>query len=85
MLKLNRYGTYTNSTKTNSINLDKRVTGLRAVSYGWWVYCKVIDGKVVFNRYRYSVTTSKHQRECMQLLAEHGIAVDLFVESPKSL
>ncbi len=81
MLKKNSLNYYENSTGTNWVSLERRV----AKSYNWWTYLKVIDGKVVFNRYRYSVTTAKHQRECMQLLAEHGIAVDLFVEKRESL
>ena len=83
MLKLKKNGYYENSTKTNYVLLTEGM--LSAFSYNWWRYLRVIDDKVVFNRYKYSVTTQRHQRECMELLTEHGIAVDLFVESPKSL
>lgn len=47
----------------------------QAFSYGWWCFVKRIRGKVIFNSYRYSVTTAKHQRRVRDLLAELGIDV----------
>ena len=50
-----------------------------ALSYDWWVFVKRIEGKVVFNGYRYSVSTAKHQRKVRTLLRELGIRIDLEV------
>ena len=73
---------YENSTKTNVVTLGK---GLSAVSYNWWTYLKVVDGHIVFNQYKYSLTTQKHQRECLRLLESRGIKIDRFVNQVESL
>lgn len=57
----------------------------QAHSYGHWCYVKKIKGKVVFNAYRYSVTTSGHQSEMRALLRELGIKIDLEVNMHNSL
>jgi hypothetical protein len=46
-------------------------------SYGHWCFVRRINGKVVFNNYRYSVTTSGHQSAVRYLLADLGIKIDL--------
>jgi hypothetical protein len=48
----------------------------QANSYGWWTFVKVIHGKVIFNSYRYSNTTSKHQYRVRSLLSKLGIKID---------
>lgn len=44
-----------------------------ATSYNWWEFVKVIKGKVVFNDFRYSNTTSRHQSKVASILRELGI------------
>lgn len=39
-----------------------------ARSYRWWVYVKKIKGRVIFNNYSYSSTTSSHQYNMRELL-----------------
>ncbi len=56
-----------------------------AYSYGWWRFVAIIDGLVVFNEYRYSVSTSKHQQKVSGLLRELGIKIDLYVSCHESL
>lgn len=56
-----------------------------AHSYGWWCFVRKVGGKVVFNRYRYSVSTSKHQNKVRTLLAQLGIRIDLEVSTSCSL
>jgi hypothetical protein len=56
-----------------------------AISYDWWQFVRKIDGKIVFNSYRYSVTTAKHQRQVRQLLNELGLVIHLDVRTRKSL
>lgn len=57
----------------------------RAYSYAWWRYVDRINGKIVFNDYRYSNCTSKHQSNMRSLLSELNIKVDLYIEAPKGL
>jgi hypothetical protein len=58
---------------------------IRATSYDWWVFVDVIDGKVVFNNYNYSNTTSRHQAEVHHLMNKLGIKIDLYVNMEQSL
>lgn len=51
-----------------------------ATSYGWWEFFKVIDDKNVFNSYKYSPTTSNHQREMERFLGKLGITIDRYVD-----
>ncbi len=56
-----------------------------ATSYNWWYFVRKIQGKVVFNNYRYSVSTAKHQYKMWRLLHELGIKVDLVITTNKSI
>lgn len=47
-----------------------------AKSYQWWVYVKDFNGVKVFNSYRYSPTTAKHQNNMRGLLEDLGERVD---------
>jgi hypothetical protein len=51
----------------------------QAYSYDWWRFVDKIKGKVVFNWYRYSVTTSGHQYAISSLLDKLKIKVDIYV------
>ncbi len=54
-----------------------------AHSYGWWEFVKIIQGKVVFNAFRYSNSTAKHQYKVRSVMNELGITID-FVANVKS-
>lgn len=58
---------------------------IEATSYDWWVFVKRIGKRVVFNSYRYSVSTAKHQRKVRTLMRELGIRVDIEVSFRESL
>lgn len=58
---------------------------IEARSYSWWVFVAVIEGKVIFNNFRYSNTTAKHQYKVRRLMEELGIEIDLVVETRYSL
>lgn len=58
---------------------------LDAHSYVWWRFVALIDGKVIFNNYRYSNTTSRHQFKVRRLMDQLGIKVDHFVQLPKGI
>lgn len=58
---------------------------IEAYSYSWWSFVKIIEGKVVFNSYRYSVTTAKHQSKVRRLMNELGVKIDVEVQTKESL
>ncbi len=56
-----------------------------AFSYSWWKFVGIVEGKVVFNNFRYSNTTSKHQSKVRSLLKDLGIKIDIEMPLPKGL
>lgn len=56
-----------------------------AVSYDWWTFAKMVNGKLVFNDHGYSNTTRKHQSKVRGLLRELGLEIDLTVDVPGGL
>lgn len=56
-----------------------------ATSYQWWEFVKRINGKIVFNDYRYSPSTGRHQSKVGRVLSDLGVKVDLYIESPQGL
>jgi len=72
-------------TRYESSNVWFDANTCTAKLYDWWVFVTKINGLVVFNTHRYSVSTSRHQRKAQQLLEALGITVDLYIDSPKSL
>jgi hypothetical protein len=69
----------------SSANVSFNPETKTALSYNWWEFVKVIGGKVVFNSYRYSATTQKHQSKVKDLLSLLGIGIDFDVEAPQGL
>jgi hypothetical protein len=57
----------------------------QAYSYNWWRFVDRIKGKVVFNGYTYSSSTSKHQSKVRSVLASKGIKIDFYIEAPRGL
>lgn len=53
-------------------------------SYHWWIMLKRINGKLVFNTYRYSNQTAKHINKARQVLDKLGIKY-ISIEAPKGL
>lgn len=56
-----------------------------ATSYRWWNMLQKINGKIVFNSYTYSSSTSKHQYKLLNLLHQLNINIDHYIEAPKGL
>jgi len=56
-----------------------------AISYNWWTVVKKIKGKVVFNTYKFSKTTSIQQRQMRDLLQHLEIGIDYEIEAPEGL
>lgn len=77
MLKyFSRADIHKNSSGTNEVSLSK----IEAFSYRHWQYLAKFRGKVIFNNYSYSNSTSKHQGDTKSLLYDNDIKVDLFLE-----
>lgn len=76
-----RAGIYSNS--TGSLTFEPNT--ITAHSYRWWKFVAVVEGKVVFNNYRYSVSTSKHQGLVRRLLEQLGIKIDLELPLPQGI
>lgn len=49
---------------------------LNATSYDWWTFVRQVDGKVLFNTYRYSPTTGRHQAKVRSLMNSLGISFE---------
>lgn len=79
MKYMKRSGVY----KASNVTFDPKTVS--AISYNWWKFVAVIDGKVIFNNYRYSVSTSRHQRKIRRLLNELRIKIDIEMPVPKGL
>jgi len=56
-----------------------------AHSYKWWLFVAKVKNKVVFNNYRYSVSTEKHQSKVEWLLAQLGVKIDFYAEFPRGI
>lgn len=76
---------YSRSKTYKASNVTFNIHDLVATSYGWWEFLRVINGSLVFNEYRYSNTTARHQWKVRRLLEQHGIKIDLTIECPKGL
>jgi hypothetical protein len=78
-----RANVYKNTTGTNHFNPET----FQAYSYDWWCCVKRFGGLKVFNTYRYSKTTAKHQSKAKHLLISLGENVDSYIriECPKGL
>lgn len=58
---------------------------IEARSYSWWIFVKIIKGKIVFNDFHYSNTTNRHQYKVRSIMRELGIKIDTTIEAPKGL
>ncbi len=66
-------------------NVEFSLMNTTAYSYGWWRFLERINGKLVFNSYSYSNSTSKHQSKVLNLLEHLGLNIDLYIEAPDGL
>lgn len=69
--------------KASNVTLNPKT--LEAFSYSWWKFLGVVEGKLVFNNYRYSNSTSKHQSKVRAQLQELGIKIDISMPIPSGL
>ena len=72
---------YKNYNGNNIVNLQD----LTAFSYQWWQYLAKLDnGLLVMNNSTYSNSTTKHQRQCLNLLINNNIEPDVIIEHSTS-
>ena len=69
--------------KASNVSFDP--VKIEALSYDWWVFVSRIGKLTVFNDYRYSLSTSKHQSKVRALLSDLGIKIDRTVSFRSSL
>lgn len=69
--------------KASNVSFDPAT--IQAHSYRWWKFVAVIGNKVVFNSYKYSPSTSRHQNKVRNLLSQLGVTVDVTIQAPKGL
>lgn len=70
----------TNLYKASNVTFNPET--IEAFSYDWWCFVKKINGKVIFNSYKYSPTTGNHQYKVRSLLKELNIKIDFEIECP---
>lgn len=66
-------------------NLTFNPNTVEAHSYSWWRFVAVIEGQVVFNNFRYSPTTARHQYKVRSLMNELGIKIDIEMPIPSGI
>lgn len=78
-----KYMKRSNTYKASNVVFNNET--LEAMSYDWWVFTKVIGTKLIFNDYRYSNTTCRHQWKVRRLLRDLGLSISYEIEAPKGL
>lgn len=69
--------------KASNVEFDCKTE--TAYSYGWWQFVKRIKGKLIFNNFRYSPSTCRHQLKISRLLGELGLKIDYVIGAPAGL
>jgi hypothetical protein len=81
MKYMKRAGIY----QASNYNVTFNPKTFEAYSYKWWRFVALVEGKVIFNNYRYSNSTSKHQSKVRGLLNDLGIKIDIEMPLPKGI
>lgn len=69
--------------KSSNCTFDPTI--IEACSYKWWKFVRVVEGKIVFSSYRYSVSTTRHQNKVRSLMQTLGIKVDYYLKLPRGV
>jgi len=80
-----KYMKRANIYQASNYNVTFDPNKIEARSYRWWVFVAKVEGKIIFNNYRYSNSTSKHQSKVRSLLNELNIKIDVEMPVPKGL
>lgn len=65
-------------------NVELCLITLKSYSYGWWLMSKRVGNKIVFNSYKYSKSTIRHQDRVISILAQMSGDI-VRVECPQGL
>lgn len=68
-----------------AVNVTFNPETMDAYSYQWWRFVGVVEGKLIFNDFRYSVTTARHQRKVRSLMKSLGIKPDITMPLPRGI
>lgn len=71
--------------QASNYNVTFNPIKVEAYSYKWWKFVSIVDGLVIFNNYRYSNSTSKHQSKIRNLMQDLKIKIDLELPVPRGL
>lgn len=71
--------------KSSTGNVTFDPATMEAYSYSWWKFVTKIKGKVVFNDYSYSSSTSGHQAAVRHVMKQLKIKIDVTVSMRQSL
>ncbi len=83
--KLNSFIFKKHANRYEISNCYLQLDPLIAYSYNWWEFVKVINGKLIFNNFTYSATTTAHQYKTRRLLRQLGLVIDVEIEAPSGL
>lgn len=75
-----KYFKTSNTYKASNVKFNPET--IEAWSYDWWKFVTVINGKVIFNNFRFSSSTIKHQYKVKHLMSELGVKIDLEIACP---
>jgi len=74
-----------NSYESSTKNCTYYVDSKKAYSYNWWLFCTERKGKIIFNDYNYSNTTTNHQWSVKNVLTTLGLKSDICIQTHQSL
>lgn len=72
-----------NMWKATNVTFDS--SAMSAYSYDWWKFVAVVEGVLIFNDFRYSVTTAKHQRKVAAVMHILGKRPNVHLRLPRGL
>lgn len=71
--------------QASNYNVTFNPKTLEAFSYKWWRFVALVEGVLIFNNYRYSVSTAKHQRKVAGVMHDLGITPDITLRLPRGI
>lgn len=71
--------------QASNYNVTFNPKTLEAFSYRWWRFVAVVEGKLIFDNYRYSNSTSKHQSKVRSILSNLNIKIDMEMPLPRGI
>jgi len=73
----------TNTYKASNVSYNPET--MKAYSYDWWQFTANINGHIVFNSYKYSPSTQRHQSNVLSLMERLGHSPSIIIDVPSGL